>query len=550
MGIKKYIANKDNTITNAYKSNLITRGTGSNMGAADVLETFSIYGQNFTSSSSGISRSQELSRILVHFPTSEIAADRTAGDIPASGNVQFCLRLFNAKHASTVPKNLTLTVVPVSSSWEEGFGLDMESYLDITKDYEGSNWIMRTGSTAWTTVGGTYLTASAGNDHGNRVQTVAFENGTENLKLDITDTVERWLKGFDNHGTGFENYGLGIHVTGTQEAYYSSSAGGFANDNIIQNVSGAERSYYTKKFFSRTSEFFFKRPCIEARWDSTIKDDRAKVQYSSSLLSAEDNLNTLYLYNYVNGRLKNIPGITDPSTNIYLQIFSGSENNTVPSASALNLVTTTDYVATAVPTVVTGGWVSTGIYSASFALTAAATPVTTLYDVWSLDGTDKLGVQVSTGSFEPKVFAASRQNAGTQHVVNISNLKPSYTTSEEARLRVTTRLKDWNPTIYSKAVAKVENTILDNMYFRVVRTFDDYEVISYGTGSSTAPLEVGNTGSYTRLSSDVSGSYFDLDMSMLEGGYMYGIVLAAYQEPGYKEFNRTFKFRVEDTEDS
>ena len=87
------------------------------------------------------------------------------------------------------------------------------------------------------------------------------------------------------------------------------------------------------------------------------------------------------------------------------------------------------------------------------------------------------------------------------------------------------------------------------MYFRVVRTFDDYEVISYGTGSSSGPLAIGNTGSYTRLSTDVSGSYFDLDMSLLEPGYMYGIVLAAYQEPGYKEFNRTFKFRVEETED-
>ena len=45
MGVKRYVASKDTTITNAYKSNLSTRGTGSNMGAADVLELFSIYGQ-------------------------------------------------------------------------------------------------------------------------------------------------------------------------------------------------------------------------------------------------------------------------------------------------------------------------------------------------------------------------------------------------------------------------------------------------------------------------------------------------------------------------
>ena len=45
MAIKKYTATKDNTITNAFKQNLITRGTGSNMGASDVTEIFSIYGQ-------------------------------------------------------------------------------------------------------------------------------------------------------------------------------------------------------------------------------------------------------------------------------------------------------------------------------------------------------------------------------------------------------------------------------------------------------------------------------------------------------------------------
>lgn len=60
MAIKRYIATADNSITNAFKDNLSTRGTGSNAGAADILETFSIYGQESTGSS-------ELSRILINF---------------------------------------------------------------------------------------------------------------------------------------------------------------------------------------------------------------------------------------------------------------------------------------------------------------------------------------------------------------------------------------------------------------------------------------------------------------------------------------------------
>ena len=40
MAIKRYYATKDNTITNAYKANLQTRGVSGNMGQSDILEVF------------------------------------------------------------------------------------------------------------------------------------------------------------------------------------------------------------------------------------------------------------------------------------------------------------------------------------------------------------------------------------------------------------------------------------------------------------------------------------------------------------------------------
>ena len=131
MTIKRYLATKDNTITNAYRQNLSTRGTGSNMGASDILEVFSIYGQQ----SSG---SQELSRIIIQFPiTTDVSSARASEDIPASGNVNFYLRLYNAKHSHTTPSNYDLEVCAISSSWDEGHGLDMEEY----KHLEASNWV-------------------------------------------------------------------------------------------------------------------------------------------------------------------------------------------------------------------------------------------------------------------------------------------------------------------------------------------------------------------------------------------------------------------------
>ena len=42
--IRKYTASADNTIVSAYELNLTTRGTGSNAGRADILETFQFMG--------------------------------------------------------------------------------------------------------------------------------------------------------------------------------------------------------------------------------------------------------------------------------------------------------------------------------------------------------------------------------------------------------------------------------------------------------------------------------------------------------------------------
>jgi len=130
MAIKKYFATKDNTITNAFKANLSTRGVSGNMGQSDVLEVFSIYAQANTSSS-------ELARVLIQFDTTDMSTDRTNGTIPASGSVSFYLRMYDAVHASTTPKDFTLVASAVSRSWEEGLGLDMEDYTD--KD--SSNWL-------------------------------------------------------------------------------------------------------------------------------------------------------------------------------------------------------------------------------------------------------------------------------------------------------------------------------------------------------------------------------------------------------------------------
>ena len=135
-------------------------------------------------------------------------------------------------------------------------------------------------------------------------------------------------------------------------------------------------------------------------------------------------------------------------------------------------------------------------------------------------------------------------NPSKNYATNIKNMKAVYAPHETARLRVTVRDKNWSPNIYTVASTAVSNTVVDDAYFKVYRIIDDLEVVRFGTGSST-PEAYGSSGSFTRLSYDVSGNYFDLDMSLLETGYTYGVKLCYYNSNDYQEQPETFKFRVE-----
>lgn len=561
MAIKRFIATKDTTISNAFKSNLRTRASGSNLGASDSLEVFSIYGQALEAGTS--TKTTELSRILIEFPMSEISSSRETGDIPGSGSVEFYLRLSNAIHPLTLPKSFTLTVSALTKSWEEGTGLDMESYTDLTYDQEGANWNNAGSGSAWETLGGDYVTDNGNSSYGyirprglpldtSSSFTASFSAGTENLEIDITPLAEQWINTQGNVLGSKSNYGVIISLTSSQEAYSSGSnvASFYPGYHVISGTShfhhsaGAKKSYYTKKFFARGTEYFFKRPMIEARWDSSNKDNRGSFYLSSSVASANDNLNTLYMYNYVRGQLKNIPGLTataDGKEKLYVRIYSSSSLGKGVDQSKTLPVDGVGSVTVNAQTIITGSRTSKGIYSATFAYTGSDTEI---YDVWfteSAPSYNSVGgtyTEYHTGSaIKVKSFTGSVPNYNPQptYITSINDLKPMYGDNETARFRLYTRQKNWNPTIYTKATADIESEIVEDAYYKIYRITDDQDVIRYGTSSFN----------YTRLSYDMSGNYFDLDMSLLEKDYAYGIKFVFYVNGKYVEQNEAFKFRVE-----
>ena len=573
MAIKKYAPDANDTIVNAFQPNLNTRGTGANMGRADVLETFSIYGRQTTSS-------QELSRILIKFPITDISTDRTNGNIPASGSVSFYLRMYNAAHSKTVPVDYKLNVLAISQSWQEGVGLDLESYKNLTLGNEGANWMSASNTTYWTDNagtllgGGSYLTGNS--DTETFLLTQSFTTGLENVDLDVTTIVEQWI------GGAYSNYGFGVYLSASYEAYESGSAddttsrtpGDLALDaddttqSVIYNPSGSTKSYYTKRFFGRGTEFFFKKPTIEARWNSQEADDRGNFFFSSSLAPADKNLNTIYFYNYIDGQLTNIPNLGSDER-VYVSIYSGStggfysdqgggdgddigpsdipvSGTTSENTGSVQILAVDDkgYVRSGYQTVITGGIVSTGIYSASFAF-SGATRLDTIYDVW-FTGSDTVAnandapTQYFTGAIDCHTLRAQNHMTRPSYYMNITNLKDKYRANENARFNLYVRDKNWDPTIYNVASANLPVVNIISASYRVYRTVDAYDAIPYGTGSDL----------HTLMSYDVSGNYFDLSMKLLEPGYEYAFKFSFYDNglSSWVEQPDVFKFRVEDYE--
>jgi len=362
-------------------------------------------------------------------------------------------------------------------------------YMRGGDDY--TDWVsaMDVDSGPWTTTVGSFL----------------FNEGDEDLILNVTSYVEQEI--WDSVNSVLKAEGAVVN-------------NGMLIKIKTENVS---KSYYTKKFFARSSEFFFKRPIIEARWNDSLKDSRGKFYAKKPYMS--NNLQTVYLYNSVGGDLADL-NLPD-GFKLYFSLYEEQTFETpvlldIPGPDA-NFVEATR--------------VSTGVYQA---VAAVDTSADSLYERWylSTDGeADIIDVQTSeivVNQPTPQITTKSEK-----YIFSITNLKPSYSKSEKPRFRLYSRLKDWSPTIYTVASKAIENKIVDNVYYQIFRATDEEVVVDYGIGTAQQNHE------HTLLSYDKDGNYFDFDMSLLQSGYMYGIRFATYTNGEIVEHEQAFKFRVD-----
>jgi hypothetical protein len=171
-----------------------------------------------------------------------------------------------------------LELFQITEDWNEGYGFDYEDAgYDFTSGNKTfsevpSNWFKKNTLADWQTQGGYIGTGST-------ISIIEFDNGNENLNVDITDYVNGILL------SGNTNHGLGIK---------------FVNDYEVLDTDTAR----SVSFFTKYTQTFFE-PFLESVFDNRISDNRLDF--------VEKTNQNLYLYvtkgtNFYN--LDNLPMVS------------------------------------------------------------------------------------------------------------------------------------------------------------------------------------------------------------------------------------------------
>jgi hypothetical protein len=460
MAVFRIFPSKDTWITNRTIDNDIsTLATGSNHGRSPALNVFAFL-PDITSSSI------DLGRILTQFDLTNLSGKIYEEGIIPSSSVSYVLKMFDMRHTNTVPTSYDLFAFPLSRSWDEGVGIDDD------RDTDGgvANWLQPVSTADWVTTGSDFLTTEygSGSQH--------FDEGNEDLEMDITDIVVNWLTG------SISNNGLALKLGDTEE-----NSGGF---------------FFRKVFHGRESLFVENLPYLEARWDSVIKDNRENVAYDQS--------NTLYMYNVVRGELANL---TEPIT-VRLQ------DHVVGNSASYS----GEFAATRV---------STGIYSVTFNIENTASFSASWSDIWFSGSRAHM-----TGTFRPLVLTGSQVDQYDEFDIDVTNLKRVYGVDEEARVKVNVRKRDYvtHLGVLPSASLDMEREYIEKMYFGVMNNETGDMIVPFGTGSlSHTQLSYDGDGNYFNLwmNSFVPGFTYRLlflidinrfDKKLVDDGFVFKVV--------------------------
>ncbi len=210
-------------------------------------------------------------------------------------NCIFGNETFKGAHRGTARERATsfdLILFRINQFWDEGVGFDYEdSGNEMSTNNKSfvqrpSNWYFRTTTDEWT-IPGIYSTGTT------IIETIHFDNGNENIDVDITSYINDVLEG------NIQNNGLGLA--------FSIPYGNLSTD-IEKSVS----------FFTKYTQTFFE-PYLDSSFEDRIVDNRYDF--------IEKTNQNLYLYvskngNYINLDELPIVNILDTSNNPIMNLVN------------------------------------------------------------------------------------------------------------------------------------------------------------------------------------------------------------------------------------
>ena len=468
-----------------------TRQNNTNLGTSSTLDLFVINGLNKSASLN----LNELSRILIKFDIEDLKSDYRDGKLdPSMGSFWATLNLFDVYGGQPTPNNFTVSVYPLSRSWQEGVGKDVVYYQDsdvanfLTSSYTGatSNIWYQSGANATGLLGSADIDIISSGNLGAGIEnlfvTQSFVDGSENLSVDVTKILSATIVGL------IPDQGFRISFSPTDEQ--------------------AGKTKFVKRFASRHSSELSIRPKITVGYDDSQISHEGGFYFDSS--------GSIFLENYVRGQRRNlvsgstltqITGDNCVDLKLVLQGVSGANGyvDYVKHITGSQHKVGTNYVE--------------GVYSASFAL-LSNDPIyrnhlnrsgsVEFIQVWgSRDGT----VPFRSGTLLVKPQdAVTGPNQPRKYSVNVVNTSNEYDSTDVARFKVF--VFDYSRPYHriSKVPISTPTVVSDNAFYSI-RDAHNNEVI--------IPFE--RTRGSTRLSADSDYMYFDLDMSNFYPGRSYVI---------------------------
>ncbi len=297
-----------------------------------------------------------------------------------------------------------LILFQIPEFWDEGLGFDYEdggydfTTGNVTFDERPSNWYNRTTINEWTAEGvyGTNPTV---------IDTVHFDNGNEDLNVDVTNYVNGIITGNTNHGLG-----LAFAV-------------------VYQDLTPeVDRSV---AFFTKYTQTFFE-PYVETFFDDRINDDRNNF-------------------------------VEKVNQNLYLYVTKGTNFYDLDTLPTVDILDSTNTIISGLSNL-TSTKIRKGVYKITFGLDGVLCDGRRFFfDKWkglSLDGVDISDV---TQKFIPKPYTSlytvgQNQTDLDRYAIQFFGIKQNEKVKRGEKRKIVVTFRSINNPI---------NTLFDEVYYRL-----------------------------------------------------------------------------------